>query len=123
MAYDFAIDGYLAKFRAKATGTQQLSELEEKVIKLLLPQTEVLQEKLADHWLTSRLLSLWSPWAFWPVTPPFMAHGHEMTIMPRVANIQAATSRNRMFCAQHRICIYLKNGNDASNFKNKSNKT
>ena len=48
--YDVFIDGYIAEFRAEASGTQQLSELEEKVIRLLPQQTEVHQDKLAYHW-------------------------------------------------------------------------
>ena len=47
--YDVVIDGRLAEFRAEASGTQQLSELEEKVIQLLPRQIDVLQEKLAHH--------------------------------------------------------------------------
>ena len=42
--HDVAIDGYLAEFRAKATDTRQLSELEAQVIRLLPSQTEVLQK-------------------------------------------------------------------------------
>ena len=42
--YDVVIDGLLAEFRAEAGGTQQFSELEEKVIWLLPQQTVVLQE-------------------------------------------------------------------------------
>ena len=45
--YDVVIDGYLAEFPAAASGTQQLSELEEKIIRRVPQQTEVLQEKLA----------------------------------------------------------------------------
>ena len=48
--YVVAIDGCLAEFRATATDTRQLSELEEQVLRLRPSQNEVLQEKIACHW-------------------------------------------------------------------------
>jgi hypothetical protein len=33
--YDVVIDAYVAEFRAEASGTQHVSELEEKVVRLL----------------------------------------------------------------------------------------
>ena len=50
MSNDVAIHGYLAEIRATTTDTRHLSELEAQVIRLLPSQTEVLQEKLANHW-------------------------------------------------------------------------
>ena len=48
--YSAAIGEYLAEFRAEASGTQQLPELEEKAIRLLPHQIVVVQEKLAYQW-------------------------------------------------------------------------
>ena len=48
--YDVGIDKYLEEYREEATGTQSISDLEEKVIKIIPAQTEALQKKLAYHW-------------------------------------------------------------------------
>ena len=48
VANSVAMDGYLAEFRAEASGAHQLSELEEKIIRLLPQQTEEFRgQKLA----------------------------------------------------------------------------
>ena len=52
--YDVAMDGRLAMFQAEASGTRPPSQLEVQVIKLILLQIDVLHEKLAYHWRTSK---------------------------------------------------------------------
>jgi hypothetical protein len=47
--YDAVIDAYLLQYREEATSTQSISDLEEKVIKIIPSQTDALQEKLAYH--------------------------------------------------------------------------
>ena len=78
--YDVVIDAYLAEFRAEASGTQQLSELEEKVVRLLPQPTEVLPVLPLEE--SSRLLNLQCHLASWPATPCCLALGHETTPMP-----------------------------------------
>ena len=111
---DVAIVGYLAEFRATATNTRQLSELEEQVIRLLPSETEVLQEKLAYHWQHFNAIASAVSLACLASDVTFHGTRAQYDTHDLRANMQAVTAQKRQFCAQHRIGIYLKNLNDAS---------
>ena len=107
------MDGHLAEFRAEASDTQQLSELEEQVIKLLTHQIDVPQEKLAYHLQHVKVESA-VPLGF--LASDAILHGTRTRDDNNSlwAMIQAATAQQRQFCVQHRIGIYFKNWMDAS---------
>ena len=50
MQHDTVIDTHLQEYRGEATGTQSISDLEEKVIRVIPAQTEACRAKLAYHW-------------------------------------------------------------------------
>ena len=64
MLYDVGIDKYLEEYREEATGTQSISDLEEKVIKLIPAQTKALQQKLAYHWQNFKVSESGVPLSF-----------------------------------------------------------
>ena len=62
--YDTVIDTYLQEYRDEATSTQSISDLEEKVIKIIPAQTDACQAKLAYHWQNFKVAESGAPLRF-----------------------------------------------------------
>ena len=105
--YDAAIYAYLAEFRAEASGTQQLSELEDKVVRLLSQQTEVLRYRLAYHWQYFKVVESAVPLCF--LASDTLMHGTRPRDDSNApwANIHAVYVQKRPFCIQRQIGIFL----------------
>jgi hypothetical protein len=89
--YDAVIDTYLLEYREEATSTQSISDLEEKVIKIIPSQIDALQEKLAYHWQNFKVAESGVPWFTSPTMlgctapslgMPAMLHGHKSSSSP-----------------------------------------
>ena len=121
LQYDAAIDTYLTEYRDEATGTQSISDLEEKVIKIIPAQTEACQSKLSYHWQNFKVAESGVPLRY--VTNDAWLHGTK----PRDggnslwAQIQAVTPEKRQFCVQRRMGIFLKNIKDGQRLRKKVN--
>ena len=119
--YDTVIDTYLQEYRDEATSTQSISDLEEKVIKIIPAQTDACQAKLAYHWQNFKVAESGAPLRF--ITNDPWLHGTK----PRDGSnalwvqIQAITPEKRQCCVQRRIGIFVKNIKDAQRLRKKVN--
>ena len=119
--YNMVIDTYLQEFRDAATGTQSISDLEEKVIKLIPAQTAACQRKLAYHWQNFKVAESGVPLA--SVTNDAWIYGtkqgHNASALWE--KILMVSEEKRQFCVQRRIGIFLKNVKDAQRLRKKIN--
>jgi len=121
LLYDAAMDTYLSEYRDQATGTQSISELEEKVIKLIPSQTEACQKKLAYHWQNFRVAKSGVPLS--AITNDAWLYG----TTPRDGTnalwvqVQLVPLEKRQFCVQRRMGIFLKGIKDAMRLGKKVN--
>lgn len=115
--YDAVIDTYLLEYRREATSTQSISELEEKVIKIIPSQTDALQEKLAYHWQNYKVAESGVPLSY--ITNDAWLYGTKPRDASNAAwaQIQLISAEKRQFCIQRRIGIFLKNIKEETQFK------
>ncbi len=121
LLYDAIIDTYLQEYREAATGTQSISELEEKVIKLIPSQTEACQNKLAYHWQNFKVAESAVPLG--AVTNDAWLYGTKPRDGTNASwvQIQLVTAEKRQFCVQRRIGIFLKNIKDNKRLRKRIN--
>ena len=135
--YEVGIDTFLAEYREEATGTQSISDLEEKVIKIIPGQTEALRRKLAYHWQNFKVAESGVPLSF--VTNDAWLYGTKAAVSSVAAssvaapNVQgvgpsdlwlkilAVTPEKRQFCIQRRMGIFLKGLKDATRLRKRIN--
>ena len=98
------IKGYLAEFRAEATGTQHRSALE-KVIRFFPQKTDGRQGKQAHHWQKVNVIESAVPMGF--LSSMATLHGAltRDDVNALYANIQGVVVHKRQFCRLRRIVI------------------
>ena len=121
MHYNNVIDTYLQEYRDEATSTQSISDLEEKVIKIIPAQTDACQAKLAYHWQNFKVAESGLPLRFITNDPWLYGTKPRDGSNELWARIQTVTPEKRQFCVQRRMGIFVKNIKDAQRLRKKVN--
>ena len=119
--YEVAIDKFLEEYRDDATGTQSISDLEEKVVKIIPAQTQALQNKLAYHWQNFKVSESGVPLSCLTNDPWLFGTKPRETSNALWVQVQLVTPEKRQFCVQRRIGVFLKNVKDATRLRKKVN--